>query len=83
MTTQTSISQYIPGADIADSRHVADFFEIVAEHAPVTPAQLAGHLGVTEPAVNSALSSLADDGYLDRDEFGRYSNFCPWPRPGF
>jgi len=53
---------------------------LVGDLGPVTAGRLARELGILETYAQAWLRWQADQGYLHRDEFGRYATFCAIPR---
>lgn len=56
-------------------------YEVMARTGPVTAAELAGRMGISERDASLWLGPQAAGDYLHFDEAsGRYSVFCEWPR---
>ena len=70
----TTIEQFVPQREV---------FELLLEHGALTAGEIAAHLDITESTAWSWARVGQHAGYLDRDEFGRYAPWCPWPRVGF
>ena len=57
-------------------------FELLADGGPMAPREIAATLAISGHEAAHCASELADSGFLARDVFGRYANFCAWPRVG-
>jgi hypothetical protein len=59
-----------------------DVFAVIADNAPLTTNEIALRFSIPVFAAAAHAHDLCAAGFLDRDEFGRYANFCSWPRVG-
>jgi hypothetical protein len=57
-----------------------DVFAVIADAGPIAPNEIAALLAISGVAAVAHAHDLVSAGFLDRDEFGRYANFCAWPR---
>ena len=58
-------------------------YSFIGDAGAVTPDELVAFLGLDDFRADAWLRSQMEACYLYRDEFGRYSTSCPWPRVGF
>ena len=57
-------------------------FDVVANDGPLTTSEIAERLSISTAAAVVYARELVSSGFFDRDESGRYANYCYWPRFG-
>jgi hypothetical protein len=58
-------------------------FIFIGDAGPVTVGEFGEATDMTQEQSKTWLRRAADDGYLYRDEFGRYGTSCPIPPVGY
>ena len=59
-----------------------DLLDVLLAAGPMTLHEMAAQLGISDRTAWVRARLAVQDGYLDRDEFGRYAAWCAWPRTG-
>ena len=74
MTTMTTIENICRREDL---------FDVLLTNGPLTAGEIAARLSISDWTAWAGARLAMQDGFLDRDEFGRYAPWCAWPRVGF
>ena len=73
MATMATIKDIFPKKDLLD---------VLLANGPMTVGEMAAQLGISDRTAWVRARVAVQNGYLDRDEFGRYAPWCAWPRAG-
>ncbi len=58
-------------------------YSVIGDAGPLSCDEIATLLGEDPRRGGAWVRRHEDAGYIYRDEFGRFSTSCPWPRAGF